>query len=281
MDCDEDDASAYRRLARLERRRGQGKRAQWLEAEARAFKRMANQWLPRFDLLLAASDGEAHLLRARAGAARISVVPNTIPPSSLVGSPARRAASKRRDIVFVGNMNYLPNIDAVRWFALCIWPKIRAAVPCPLRFVVVGSDPPPSVTALARRCDIVVTGTVEDVSHFYCNAALAVAPIRAGGGTRIKLLESAGLGIPMVATSFGCAGTGFRHGVDLLLADNENDFAAACVKLLTDKALALRFAERASKNVRRSYDARKCTQQFLRNLVCYSNLGVFADGAIV
>ena len=280
IDCDEDDASAYRRLARLERKWGRGKRAQWLEAEALAFKRMAIQWLPQFDLLLAASHGEAHLLRARAGAARISVVPNTIPPSSLADSPAGHAASKRHDIVFVGNMNYLPNIDAVRWFALRIWPKVRAAFPCPLRFVVVGSNPPPSVTALARGRDIVVTGAVKDVSDFYRSAAIAIAPIRAGGGTRIKLLESAGLGIPIVATSFSCEGIGFRHGVDLLLADNETEFAAACVKLLTDQTLALRLADRASKKVRKCYDARSCTQKFLRNLDSYSNLGVFADGAI-
>lgn len=276
LDCDEDDASAYHRLAGLERKWGRHTRAQWLEAEAQAFKLMANQWLPRFDLLLAASGGEARLLRARARDKHINVLPNTIPPSP-ARWPTRHASPGRRDVIFVGNMNYLPNIDAVTWFATHIWPKVRAAAPFPVRFVVVGQNPPACVAALARCHDIVVTGTVNDVEPFYRGADAAIVPIRAGGGTRIKLLESAGFGVPMVATSFGAAGTGLRHGVELLLADNENDFAAACITLLTDRTLALRLAGQAYRKARNCYDARYCILNFLKTVEAHGNFGVLVD----
>lgn len=273
LDCDEDDVSAYRRLAGLERNWGRDFRARWLEAEAQAFKTMADRSLPRFDLLLAASSGEARLLRGRAGGARVTVVPNTMPWRTARGS-ARRDPAGRRDIVFVGNMSYLPNIDAVKWFVTRIWPKVRAAAPFPVRFAVVGYDPPPSIEALARRPDIVVTGRVADVARFYRNAAIAVVPIRAGGGTRIKLLESAGFGVPMIATSFGASGTAFRHGVEILLADQEDDFAASCIRLLADRKLALRLALQASRRARLCYDPRGCAHRFLETIETHVNFGV-------
>ena len=273
LDCDEDDVSAHRRLAGLERKWGRWTQAQWLEAEAQAFNVMANRWLPFFDLLLAASAGEARLLRARAGDSCVNVVPNTMPTHS-ARRPTRRTPAGRRDIIFVGNMSYLPNIDAVKWFAARIWPKVRAAVPFPVRFVVVGHGPPPCVEALARRPDIVVTGAVENVERFYRNADIAIAPIRAGGGTRIKLLEGAGFGIPMISTSFGASGTDLRHGVEILLADRESDFAAACIRLLADRRLALRLASQALRKAHLCYDARGCARQFLNIVDTHTNLGV-------
>ena len=115
-------------------------------------------------------------------------------------------------------------------------------MPFPVRFVIAGSGAPREVMNLARQPGIVVAGGFDDVAPLYRRAALAVVPIRAGGGTRIKLLESAKHGVPVVATRFGAAGTGLRSGQELLLADTERDFAAACARLLTDGRLASRLA---------------------------------------
>jgi glycosyltransferase involved in cell wall biosynthesis len=255
LDCDEDDASAYRRLARLERKRGRRRRAAWLEAEADAFKALQAKWLHRFDLLLAAAAGEARSLSGRTGGKQVMVVPNVIPKSAPRWS-MRRPQQRRRDIIFVGNMSYLPNIDAVMWFASRIWPRLRS-LPFPARFVILGAGAPDGVRALARHRDIVVRGGVEDVGPYYGAAALAVVPIRAGGGTRIKMLESANYGVPIVATSFGAAGIGFRSGHEVLLADGERDFAEACIKLLTDPKLACRLALQARRMGLRDYDGER------------------------
>ena len=272
LDCDEDDASAYGRLARLERKWGRHGRAAWLEAEAEAFRTLQGQWLRRFDLLLAASTGEARLLGDRVVGKRVKVVPNVIPANALRWS-ARRMQRDRRDIIFVGNMSYLPNIDAVMWFASRIWPRLRSAVPFPVRFVILGPGSPREVRSLARSPDVVVAGGVEDVGPHYGSAALAVVPIRAGGGTRIKLLESANYGVPIVATSFGAAGTGFRSGHELLLADGERDFAQACIKLLIDRKLSCRLAQQARRAARRDYDGGRRAGRFLSIIGAARRLG--------
>jgi glycosyltransferase involved in cell wall biosynthesis len=262
LDCDEDDASAYRRFAGLYRKRGHDRRADFAEAEADAFKAFAVQSLPRFDLLLAASASEARFLSAHVGNVAITVIPNVI-PASAARSASHSLGRCRRDVLFIGNMSYAPNIDAATWFALRIWPKLQPAVPFPTRFIIVGAGAPREVINLGRRPSIVVAGALADLAPLYRRVALAVVPIRAGGGTRIKLLEGARYGVPMVATRFGAEGTSFRSGQELLLADNELDFAAACVRLLTDGRLASRLAAGALTRVRRDYDAERCAARLL------------------
>jgi glycosyltransferase involved in cell wall biosynthesis len=273
VDCDEDDASAYRRLARLYRNWGRGRRADWAEAEADAFKALAVRWLPNFDLRLAASAGEARRLSARAEGAEVAVVPNVVPLSANRLAPYPPPGG-RRDIVFVGTLGYLPNIDAALWFAKRVWPRLRAAVPFPLRFVIAGQGAPREVMDLARQSGIVVLGSFDDAAPLYRRAALAVVPIRAGGGTRIKLLESAKYGVPVVATRFGAAGTGFRSGQELLVADNERDFAACCARLLTDGELASRLRAQALRKVRHDYDARSIAAGLLGKIAAGCRKGV-------
>ena len=160
-------------------------------------------------------------------------------------------------------MSYLPNVDAVMWFASRVWPRLRSALPFPLRFVIIGPGPPRQVRQLARSPDIVVAGGIDDVAPLYRSANIAVVPIRAGGGTRIKVLESANYGVPIVATTFGAAGTGLRSGQELLLADGESDFAGACIKLLTDRKFAYRLSVQARRKVRHDYDGRRSAGRFL------------------
>ena len=262
LDCDEDDVSAYRRFALLHRKWGRARRADWAEAEADAFKALGRQYLPRFDLLLAASAGEARLLKDRAGDTAIAAIPN-VAPLGAAGTPQARMAEGRRDILFVGSMGYLPNIDAAMWFATRIWPRLRPALPFPCRFVIGGNGAPREVMQLGRRPGIALAGHFEDAGRLYRRAALAVVPIRAGGGTRIKLLESARHGVPIVATRVGAEGTGFRSGQELLLADNERDFASSCARLLTDSKLASRLVAGARRKVGRDYAAARSAKGLL------------------
>jgi glycosyltransferase involved in cell wall biosynthesis len=249
IDCDEDDVEAHRRMAAMERRRSRHQMAAWAEAEADAFARMAQQMLRPFDMAFAASAIEAKSISARGGQA--VVVPN-------VASTAARQAPRRRTpatILFVGAMGYPPNDDAARWFLARIWPRLRRSVAFPLRFVLVGANPSAALIRLGRRRDVLVTGAVTDVAPFYSSARLAVVPIRAGGGTRIKLLEAAARGIPIVSTTLGAEGTSFRNGHELLLADHEEAFARACGRLLRQPAFAQQLAARARRRVERDYSA--------------------------
>jgi glycosyltransferase involved in cell wall biosynthesis len=250
IDCDEDDAEAYRRLAAIERRHDRQRQAAWAEAEADAFARMAQEVLARFDIVFAASQAEATSLSARGG--RVVVVPN-VAPAAARQAPRRRSAGKT--VLFVGTMGYMPNEEAARWFVTRVWPRLRRAVATPLRLVLVGSNPSASLVRLGRRRDMLVTGTVRDIAPFYRDADLAVIPIRAGGGTRIKLLEAAALGVPIVSTTLGAEGLTFRHGRELLLADSGEKFARACAALLRHSGQAEQLATRARRRVMRDYHA--------------------------
>jgi glycosyltransferase involved in cell wall biosynthesis len=251
LDCDENDALVYRRLAAMERRRQNLMAAAWAEAEATAMARFAVVWLSKFDLVFAASQKEMNSLSALG--ARTALVPNV-----MYTTPARRSHRRRErlyTIVFVGTLGYAPNGDAAHWMVTRIWPRLSRVINSRLRLFLVGRDPSASLIRLGRRHDIRVTGTVPDVVKFYREADLVVVPIRAGGGTRIKLLEAAAWGIPIVSTTLGAEGTTFRHGRELLIADNAEQFARSCATLLRDEAYARRLAARARRRIVLEYDA--------------------------
>jgi glycosyltransferase involved in cell wall biosynthesis len=250
LDCDEDDALAYRRMAMMERGRCPGDRANWAEAEADAFADLAREVLPRFDLTFVASAHDAKSLSP--WARRIEVAPNVVSPHIRLAQQKRK--NTRKNVLFVGTMGYLPNDDAARWMITRVWPRLRRMINSPLRLLIVGSNPSASLIRLGRRQNVTVTGTVPDIAKYYRQADLAVIPIRGGGGTRIKLLEAATWGIPIVSTTLGAEGTTFRHGRELVLADNGQQFAHSCATLLSHPAYARSLAARARKRIMLEYD---------------------------
>ncbi len=169
-------------------------------------------------------------------------------------------------VLFVGTMGYAPNDDAARWLLTRIWPRLRRLLRRPARLMIVGSNPSASLRRLAQRPDVVVTGTVPEMAPFYRIADLAVIPVRAGSGTRIKLLEAATHGIPVVSTTIGAQGTTFRHGHELLLADTEEKFARACADLLRHRSRAASLAGRARTKIGSDYNANRWSRR-IGNLV--------------
>jgi polysaccharide biosynthesis protein PslH len=252
LDCDENDARVQDRIAAMHRRNGGSLAADWASAEAIAFDRLAKRSLPQFDMVLAASDSEARSLAPHAGRARMAVVPNVV--GAVPAKATARPRASVKTILFVGTLGYQPNADAVMWFASRMWPRLRHSLSNRVRLVIVGQDPPAEIRRLGRQSDVLVAGSVPAVAPFYLAADVAIAPLRAGGGTRIKLLEAASYGVPMVATTFGASGLEFRSGREILLADTEPKFAAACKILLTEPALALHIAGNARLRVRRYHD---------------------------
>jgi glycosyltransferase involved in cell wall biosynthesis len=102
------------------------------------------------------------------------------------------------------------------------------------------------------------------VERLYRGAVLAVIPIRGGGGTRIKLLEAAAHGVPIVATRIGAMGSGFLPEHEILIADQERDLIAACTKILMNGTFASRLASRARSKVRRQFCAKQFAERLLR-----------------
>jgi glycosyltransferase involved in cell wall biosynthesis len=128
-------------------------------------------------------------------------------------------------------MDYYPNIDAVLHFARECWPLIRSKVPT-ATWQIVGRNPPPVVQALAKLPGVSVTGSVPDVKHFLAAAAVAIAPLRVGSGTRLKILEAFAMSKAVVSTSLGCEGLVVVSGEHLVVADEPHEFAQSTVELL-------------------------------------------------
>jgi len=243
----------------MERRRQNLFAAAWAEAEAAAMARFAMVWLPKFDLVFAASHKEMKSLSAFG--ARTAVVPNIM---QIIPTRRRRRRERLYTIVFVGTLGYAPNADAVAWFVSRVWRRLERALQHRARFVIVGSNPHPAVARLGSQRGIIVTGAVADIGRYYRDADLAIAPLRAGGGTRIKVIEAAAHGVPLVTTSFGVEGTTFQDQVDVLIADNEISFIRACLLLAKDGSLSERLRLRARAKVKRDYSAAHWATRVMR-----------------
>jgi glycosyltransferase involved in cell wall biosynthesis len=129
-------------------------------------------------------------------------------------------------------MDWLPNIDGMRFFVHEVLPSIRQRRPeCTLS--IVGRTPTEEVIALGRNDPrITVTGTVPDVRPYLWGSRIAVVPLRIGGGTRLKIYEAMAAGIPVVSTTVGAEGLFYRNGQDIRIADTAQDFAEQCLALL-------------------------------------------------
>jgi glycosyltransferase involved in cell wall biosynthesis len=168
---------------------------------------------------------------------RIHVVPNGVDLAFYEQTaPDRRPDDGR--LIFVGSMNWLPNQDAVGWFAREVLPRLVAAEPSvDWRLDVVGQSPPTSVRALAGD-RVRVTGTVEDVRPYLGAAAACVVPLRVAGGSRLKILEAFAAGVPVVSTRIGCEGLRVEDGRHLLIAETADDFVRALARLRETAGLA-------------------------------------------
>lgn len=202
---------------------------------ARAALELERTWLPRFSVILAASATDQALISKRAGSARVTVYPNAIP------LPAFPTVAREHVIVLSGNFEYHPNTSAVRFFRGEVWPRLRDQWP-DLVWRLVGRNPQAVQQWTKGDERIQVTGPVEDAIAELARAKVAVAPILAGSGTRLKILEAWGAGLPVVSTILGAEGLPAKNGEHLLLADGGEPFARAVSRLLQDARLCQELA---------------------------------------
>jgi sugar transferase (PEP-CTERM/EpsH1 system associated) len=140
--------------------------------------------------------------------------------------------NRNYNLVFVGNMGYYPNCDAVFNFVHNILPKIKEKIP-EVRFYIVGANPTRRIKKLSKiDNNIFVTGEVKDVRPYLLEASVFVSPIRAGSGMQNKILQSMAMGIPVVSTSFSASGIEYANGINLFIADDPEGFSDKTIKLL-------------------------------------------------
>ncbi len=208
------------------------------------------------DAVLAVSQVDREILARLAPRTPVALIPNGM-DLSVYPEENSPPALDPPTLIFVGKMDYRPNIDAALWFGQEVFPRIQAGWPG-VRFQIVGMNPSSRLDALRSNPGIQITGAVADVRPYIRRAAVYVAPLRVGGGTRFKVLEALLSGTPLVSTRLGVEGIDVEDGRHLLLADTPQEFAQAVSRLLesqhTDRALVQELTREARRFVAARYD---------------------------
>jgi len=199
--------------------------------------------------VIAVSENDKKLMSQWTDESRIAVVPTGVDLRQYRPEPVPREVGPL--VMFVGAMDWEPNIDAVEYFCDEIWSQVLAAVP-EARFRIVGRNPDRRVQKFASS-SVEVTGRVASVIDHLRDAAVVIVPLRIGGGTRLKIYEAMAAGKAVVSTSIGAEGLDVNHGRDILLADTQREFAESIIRFLRDRQLRSNF-ERAAAELAVKYD---------------------------
>lgn len=165
----------------------------------------------------------------------------------------------RSGLLFVGGYRHPPNVDAALWLACEILPRLRAVRP-DIHLSLVGSEAPPEVLALGERDGIHVHGHVPDLVPLLDAHRFSVAPLRYGAGVKGKVNQALAHGLPVVATSCAVEGMGLSHGVDVLVADDAESFAATLLAAYEDEPLWERLVAGGLANTEREFSPERARQ---------------------
>ena len=196
---------------------------------------MMRKWEPKFAAnftrCVTMSDVDRELLLEVDSELKVHTIPNGVDTELFQPFP-EKPSSMMYHLLFVGNMDYRPNIEAVKWFTEQVMPWLDQSIPNYM-FWIVGVNPREEVLAL-KSAKVQVTGRVPDVRPYYENANVVIVPLFAGGGTRLKILEAMSLGRPVVSTTIGAEGLELIPGQHLLIADDVQDFRSGIEALIQD-----------------------------------------------
>jgi glycosyltransferase involved in cell wall biosynthesis len=217
------------------------------EMEGERVARYEARVLPQYDRVLACSPEDITYLQQAHGAQNLSLLPNGVDLAAFDRLPPHDY-TRGTVLLFTGNMDYAPNVDAVVWFANEILPLIRVKHP-DVRFLIAGQRPIPRVQDLAEA-GAEVLGFVEDMAAMYREASVVIAPLRFGAGTQNKVLEGMAAGVPVVCTEVGFVGLGVQSGDGVILQKEVQGFADSVSNLLSSEGARRRIGGLGAEAVR-------------------------------
>jgi sugar transferase (PEP-CTERM/EpsH1 system associated) len=247
--------------------------ARWLyRLEGRRVRKLERELAERAQAMTVVSAAEADLLRQFCPRAIVEVVPNGVdldyfePQSGeIVAQAARDAAVPHFEFIFVGALDYPPNIDGLIWFSRQVWPQICAHFPA-ATFSIVGRRPVWRVRRLARQDGIQLVGEVADVRPYLRRARVVVVPLRIARGIQNKVLEALAAGKPLIGSSRALEGLELIPNRHVYRADTAAEWINHIGKLLSDENRGRELAAAGQSFVRRHHPWPKCLQPLERCL---------------
>ena len=206
--------------------------------------------MKKYNLSLVCSYEDLDYLKKKQPSNNLRLLPNGVDLETFV--PGNHNYSHARTILFTGNMDYAPNVDAVIYFTSTILPLIRSQLP-KVHFVIAGQRPVKKVLALANQY-VTVTGFVKDLAEIYNEASVVVAPLRFGAGTQNKVLEAMAMGVPVVCSNIGFAGLGITSGEGAVMQTEPMDFANSVIDILLSQDVRRSIGEAGMRIVRTRFD---------------------------
>jgi len=206
------------------------------------------------------SPGEKRILDSYGLGLPVTVIPNGVDLDFFTN---KQDSYDSRTIVFIGRMDYYPNIQAAQHFCAEIFPFIRREIP-DARFTIVGSNPNRRVQTLGKLPGVSVTGSVGDVRPYLQNAAVSVAPLRIAFGIQNKVLESMAMRVPVVASPGAFEGIDAVAGEHLLVGDSPMSFAEHVLSLMRDSNRRRRFAEAGRQRIEERHTWKVCLERLDR-----------------
>jgi len=234
LDLDDYESKTRRRIAGVYLDSGQDELARKELVQETCCRWMEEQYLHLFDTIWMCSEGDCEELRRDHPGLRVAVMPNTIVPPE---DPPEQHDRDPFTFVLVGTLGWTPNQDGAFFFAEKVLPILRERSSRPIRVVFAGRRAPNErdrMDRLAHLPEVEITGWFDHVRPYYEQAHVAVVPLFAGGGTRIKILEAFAHNRPVVATTIGAEGLDVEHGEQILIAHDPEQFAAHCLALMDD-----------------------------------------------
>ncbi len=224
---------------------------QYLRRQWRKFERFERKVFKQVTGVVCVSEEDARLALREFSPARMWVVDNGIDRDYFEKASADRDP---HTILFLGSLEWRPNLEAVKWLLDEIFPAVRRLLPS-ARLSIVGRKPPEWLRqAVSRHRNVELHADVPDVRTHLASAAVMAVPLRVGGGSRLKILEAMACGLPVVSTPVGCEGLALSSGREITVAGDAEDFAQSLVWSLQNIEKALAMAEVGRRLVYERYD---------------------------
>ncbi len=182
-----------------------------------------------------------------------SRLPGIVTVPNAIAIPEHQDLTLEPRVLFIGTYEYKPNVDAAEYLITAIWPRIIEAIPS-AKLIIAGAHPEYIQSYSNKDDSITFTGYVNNLELLYQQVRIVCTPIFVGGGTRVKIIEAAAFGKPVVSTTLGAEGLSFNNGTEIILRDDSSSIIESLLLMLQDHAICSKVGTAARKKAIELYD---------------------------